>query len=74
MMFSLIIFHGSAMDGHSKHEMLETLNMNKKNIIARFLFLNWPCDVSRDLLTQYLYSKMFRTMGSLCVPNFNSAP
>ena len=35
---------------------------------------NWSRDVSRDLLTQYLYFKMLRTVSSLCVPNFNSAP
>ena len=30
------------MDGHTKREVLEILNMNKKNVIARFLFLNRP--------------------------------
>ena len=30
------------MDGHSKREMLEIFNMNKKKVIARFLFLNQP--------------------------------
>ena len=34
----------------------------------------WSRDISRDLLTQCLYFKMFRTMSSLCVPNFDSAP
>ena len=29
------------MDGHSKREVLEILNMNlKKNVIVRFIFLN----------------------------------
>ena len=29
---------------------------------------------SRDLLTQYSYFKMLRTVSSLCVPNFDSVP
>ena len=76
------------MDGHSKREVLELFNMNKKNAIARFLFLNpppicqlftiflakWSNDISRDLLPQYLYYKKLRTMRSLCMPNFDSAP
>ena len=28
------------MDGHSKREVLEIFNMNKKNVVARFLSLN----------------------------------
>ena len=36
MMFSLIFFS----DGHSKREVLEIFNINKKNVIALFLFLN----------------------------------
>ena len=40
MMFSLIIFIWSAMDGHSKREVLEIFNMNKKNATGRFLFWN----------------------------------
>ena len=27
------------MDGHSKREVLEIFDMNRKNVIARFLFL-----------------------------------
>ena len=42
MMLFLIIISWSAMDGHSKREMLEIFNMNKKKVIARFLFLNRP--------------------------------
>ena len=42
MMFSLIIFYWSAMDGHSKREVLEIFNMNQKNVFSRFLFLNRP--------------------------------
>ena len=30
------------MDGHTKREVLEILHMNKKNVIACFLFLNRP--------------------------------
>ena len=30
------------MDGHSKREVLEIFNMNKKDGIARFLFLTRP--------------------------------
>ena len=85
MTFSLI-FYWSAGDGHSKREVLEIYNMNKKNVIARFLFFlighqlvnnlqflaKRSRDISRDLLTHYLYFKMLRTMSSLCVPNFNS--
>ena len=41
-MFFLIIFSSSAMDGHSKCEVLEIFNLNKTNVIARFLFLNRP--------------------------------
>ena len=40
MMFFLIIFHWSAMDGHSKGEVLEIFKMNKKNVIARFFSFN----------------------------------
>ena len=81
MMFSLIIFYRSAMNGHSKREVLEIFNLNQKNVISLFLFLNnlrflakWPSDISRDLLTLCLYFKMIRTMSSLCVPSFDSAP
>ena len=43
MMFTLIIFYWSAMDGHSKREVLKIFNMNKKNdVIAPFLFFNRP--------------------------------
>ena len=81
MMFSLIIFYRSAMNSHSKREVLEIFNLNQKNVISLFLFLNnlrflakWPSDISRDLLTLCLYFKMLRTMSSLCVPSFDSAP
>ena len=37
-----MIISWSAMEGHSKREMLEIFNMNKKKVIARFLFLNRP--------------------------------
>ena len=81
MMFSLIIFYRSAMNGHSKREVLEIFNLNQKNVISLFLFLNnlrflakWPSDISRDLLTLCLYFKMLRTMSSLCLPSFDSAP
>ena len=36
-----MIFYWSAMDGHSKREVLQIFNMNYKNVIVRFLFLNW---------------------------------
>ena len=42
MMFSLLIFYWSAMDGHSKREVLEIFDIDKKNVIARCLFLNRP--------------------------------
>ena len=42
MVFSLITFYWSAIDGHSKREVLEIFNMNEKNVIAIFLFLNRP--------------------------------
>ena len=42
MMLFLTIISWSAMDGHSKREMLEIFNMNNKKVIARFLFLNRP--------------------------------
>ena len=42
MMLFLITISWSVMDGHSKREMLEIFNMNKKKVIARFLFLNRP--------------------------------
>ena len=40
MMFFLIIFYRSAMDGHSKRKVLEIFNMNYKIVFSRFLFLN----------------------------------
>ena len=42
MMFSLIFSYWSAVDGHSKREVLEILNIIEKNVIALFLFLNRP--------------------------------
>ena len=42
MMLFLIIISWSAMDSHSKREMLEIFNINKKKVIARFHFLNRP--------------------------------
>ena len=74
------------MDGHSKRKVLEIFNVNYKNVFSRFLFLNhqlvnnlrflakWSRDISGALLTQCLYFKMLRTMSSLYVPNFDSAP
>ena len=32
------------MDSHSKRELLEIFNMNKKNVVARFLSLNQLVD------------------------------
>ena len=75
------------MDSHSnKLEALEIFNMNEKNVIAWFLFLN-PLPISqlfknfrimvttsRDPFTRYLYFKMIRTMNSFWVPNFDWAP
>ena len=37
-----MIFSWSAIDGHSKPEVLEIFNKNKKNVLALFLVLNWP--------------------------------
>ena len=39
----------------------------------RFL-AKWSRDLSRDLLTQFLYFKMLMTVSSLRVPNSHSAP
>ena len=39
MVFSLITFYWSVMDGYSKREVLEIFNVNYKNVIARFLLL-----------------------------------
>ena len=36
MMLFLIIIFWSAMDGHSKREMLEIFNMNKKKLLLDF--------------------------------------
>ena len=36
MMLFLIIISWSAMDGHSKREMLEIFNMNKKKLLLDF--------------------------------------
>ena len=65
----------------SKRKVLEILNMNKKNVKSQGLIIN-PLPIfqlfyilfyiSRDLLTQYLYFFMLRTMSSLSVPNFDS--
>ena len=46
-MFSLIIFYESAMDGHSKRELLEISNMNEENGTARFFFLLNPPPISQ---------------------------
>ena len=76
------------MDGHSKNEVLEIFNMNSKKMFLpdffsqtghqlanslRFL-AKWSRDIARRSLTQCLYFKMLRTMSSLSVPNFDSAP
>ena len=42
MMLFLVTISWSAMDDHSKREMLQIFNMNNKKVIARFLFLNRP--------------------------------
>ena len=34
-----MIFSWSAMDGHSEPEVLEIFNVNKKNVLARFLYV-----------------------------------
>ena len=54
MMFTLIFsFHWIAMDGHSKREVLEIFNMNKKNVFApRHQFdnyLEFLAKCSRDI-------------------------
>ena len=38
------------------------------------LLEKWSRDTSRDLVTQYPYFKMLRTMSSLCVPNIDCVP
>ena len=44
-------------------------------LVSNLRFLaKWSRDTSCDLLTQYLYFKMLRTMSSLCAANFDSAP
>ena len=40
MIFSLMNFSWSAIDGLSKRQVLEIFDMSKKNVFARFLFLN----------------------------------
>ena len=74
------------MDGHSKREVYVRniqYELEKSYCFISFLkpadnnlqFLaNWSRDISRDLLTQYLYFEMLRTMSSLLAPNFDSAP
>ena len=42
MIFSLMNFSWSAIDGLSKRQVLEIFDMNKKNVFAWFLFLNRP--------------------------------
>ena len=54
MMFFLIIISWSAMDGHSKREVIEVFNMNKKKVFARFLSSNLE---PRKLEVQDLYGK-----------------
>ena len=77
-MFSFFFFFNlSAMDSHSKREVLEMFNINEKIVIAWFLSLNslpifqlfkifrkkiWSRDISRDLSTQHLYF-MLKTMS-----------
>ena len=49
------------MDGHSKREVLQIFNVNKKNVIVQFVFVSrpqighnlrffvkWPRDISHD--------------------------
>ena len=54
MMFFLIIISWSTMDSHSKREVIEVFNMNKKKVFARFLSSNLE---SRNLEVQDLYGK-----------------
>ena len=61
-MFSLIMFSSSAMDSHSKREVLETFNMNKENVAARFLFLtdtNWSIFYDFSKKSHVTYHAMF---------------
>ena len=43
MMFSLIIFYSSAIDGHSKRKVLEIFNMNYKNVFSFLKVIPWFC-------------------------------
>ena len=74
MMFSLIyiyIFYLSAMDGYSKRSVGDV----SFEICQLFkIFSNMASWKSRDVLTQYVYFKMLRTMSFLCVTIFDSAP
>ena len=86
MMFSFTIFvYWSALYSHFKCQVSELFNMNVKNIIAWIHtnitnlstikdFSKKNGHISRDLLTQYLFFKILRTMSSSFVPNFDSAP
>ena len=40
-MFSLIVFYSSAIDGHSKRKVLETFNMNYKNVFSFLKVIPW---------------------------------
>ena len=55
--------------------LLDFFPLTGNQLVNNLQFLaKWSRDVSRDLLTQYLYFKMLRTISSLCVPNFNLVP
>ena len=54
---------------------LDFFSQTGHQLVNNLQFLaKWSRDMSRDLLTQYLYFKMLRAMSSLYVPNFDSGP
>ena len=55
--------------------LLDFLSYAGHQLVNNLQFLaKWSRDISRDLLTQYSFFKMLRTISSLCVPSFDSVP
>ena len=87
MMVSLSFLYWKAMDGHSKREGIEIYQYEWEHDTAWLLFFNpapvssilrflekWSYDISRDLLTQYLYFEMLTTISSFVYQILIPAP
>ena len=78
MMFAVVIFIEVqwTVNANEKYQRYWIWMRKTRHQFVSFLrFLaKWSRDISRDLLTQYLYFKILRAISSLCAAKFDSAP